>query len=503
MNNISPGAGEHAPMMSSFLRCAPVCGAVLAMALGAGAARAQQMPANATLRMAGSNTVGQVLAVEMAIAWAKKLGLTGVRTEAGKAAEEYEIVAEGAERAGRLRVQVRAHGTGTGVEPLVRGDGDIWMASRQARESDLEGVRKKGVQDVPTLAQFHAPGNEHVVALDALAILSHPANQIAQISIAQLRDIFQGKITRWSQLGGQDLPITVISRDHNSGTFDTFCTLVMGIGDTAKCGEAMKPSSPRLFESSEELADTVAANPAAIGFVGAAYQRSAKAVPIALSCGLAVDLDTFRVKADEYPLSRRLYMYSHPVRPLNAETANFLAFAQTADGQGVVSRSGAVDLLPAPSDPNYANARRVTAANSLDGGRTRIRLNDLRALEAATNGAVRLSITFRFQPGSDALDSRAVADIRRLREALRSPAFARSAVTLVGFSQAMGDYEGNRELSRDRAEAVRKQLVDDDKALPVTVLGVGPAAPVTCNDDMNTARMNQRVEVWVRRPQGS
>lgn len=490
-------------MTSSFLRTCLAYSSALIIAFGAGQARAQQLPANAALRLAGSNTVGQVLAVEMATAWAKKLGLSGVRIEAGKAAEEYEIFAEGAERAGRLRVQVRAHGTGTGVEPLVRGDGDIWMASRQARESDLEALRKKGVPDVPTLAQFLAPGNEHVVALDALAILVHPANQITQITAAQLKDVFLGKISRWSQLGGPDLPITVISRDHNSGTFDSFCTLAMGIGDTAKCAEAMGPSSPRLFESSEDLSDTVAANPAAIGFVGVAYQRSAKAVPIALKCGIAIGPDTFQVKADEYPLARRLFLYSHPSRALSPEAAAFLAFTQTADGQGVVTRSGAVDLLPASSEPNYANARRSVAGNSLDGGRTRIRMNDLRALDEATTGAARLSITFRFQPGSDALDSRAVADLLRLAETLRAPAFAKAKVTLIGFSQAMGDYEGNRELSHDRAEAVRKRLTEAGGITDVAAIGVGPAAPVTCNDNADTARMNQRVEVWVRRPPGS
>lgn len=488
---------------SSFLRTCLACGTALAITLNVGQARAQQLPANATLRLAGSNTVGQVLAAEMAVGWARKLGLSGVRTEAGKAAEEYDIFAEGAERAGWLRVQVRAHGTGTGAEPLMRGDGDIWMASRQARESDLEAVRKKGVPNVPALAQLLAPGNEHIIALDALAILVHPANQISQITVAQLKDVFLGKITRWSQLGGPDLPITVISRDHNSGTFDSFCTMVMGIGDTVKCAEAMAPSSPRLFESSEDLADTVAANPAAMGFVGVAYQRSAKAVPIALKCGIAVGPDTFRVKADEYPLSRRLYFYSHPSRTPSPETAAFLAFAQTADGQRVVARSGAVDLLPAPSDTDYANARRYSAGNSLDGGRTRIRMNDLRALDEATSGAARLSITFRFQPGSDALDNRAVADLRRLADTLRSPAFAKATVTLVGFSQAVGDYEGNRELSRDRAEAVRKQLTEAGGVTGVSAIGVGPAAPVTCNDNADTARLNQRVEVWVRRPSGS
>jgi len=476
---------------------------LLALAACPGASRAQQVPNDATLRLAGSNTVGQSLAAELAIAWAKRLGMPSVRTEAGKAAEEYDILAERAERAGRLRVQVRAHGTGTGTEPLVRGQTDIWMASRQARESDLEAVRKKGVADVPPLSQFLAPGSEHVIALDALAVIVHPGNQLAKVSVTQLRDIFSGKVTRWSQLGGPDLPIAVIARDTNSGTFDTFCTLVMGIGDTAKCAEGMKAAAPKMFESSEDLADAVAANPAAVGFVGAAYQRSAKAVPVALSCGLTVHPDTFAIKADEYPLSRRLYLYSHPTRPPSPETAAFLAYVQTSDGQSVVQKSGAVDLLPTPSESNYAAARLASAANSLDGGRTRIRSQDLQALEQATTGALRLSITFRFQPGSDGLDTRAEADVKRLADTLRGPAFSRAQVTLIGFSQAQGEYAGNRALSQDRAEAIRKRLMAEQGIPQISAIGVGPAAPVVCNDLPETARFNQRVEVWIRRPLGS
>jgi len=477
--------------------------AALALAAVSGPAAAQSVPSDANLRMAGSNTVGQSLAAELAIAWARKLGMPSVRTEAGKAAEEYDILAERAERSGRLRVQVRAHGTGTGTEPLVRGQTDIWMASRQARESDLDAVRKKGVADVPPLQQFLAPGSEHVIALDALAVIVHAGNQLNALTVAQLRDIFSGKLTRWSQLGGPDLPIAVIARDTNSGTFDTFCTLVMGIGDTAKCADAMKAASPKMFESSEDLSDNVAANPAALGFVGAAYQRSAKAVPVGLSCGLSVRPGTFNIKADEYPLSRRLYLYSHPTRPATPEAAAFLAFAQTADGQTAVQKSGAVDLLPTPSDASYAATRLTTASNSLDGGRTRIRTSDIQALEQATVGALRLSVTFRFQPGSDALDSRAEADVKRLADTLRTPAFSRVQVTLIGFSQAQGEYAGNRALSQDRAEAIRKRLMAEPGAPVVNAVGVGPAAPVVCNDVPETARMNQRVEVWIRRPLGS
>lgn len=495
------GAAQAQPRTVPAPAPAPTAAPVAGPTTGAAAGPA--LGNNIAIRMAGSNTVGQTLAAELLKGWAKALELPAIRVEAGAKAEEYDIIAERAEGARRLRAQVRAHGTGTGTEPLLRGQVDLWMASRQARQSDLDGAGRKGVTDIPPVAQFHAPGNEHVIALDALAVITHPTNPIATLSVAQVRDVFLGKINKWSQLGGPDLPIATISRDTNSGTFDTFCTLVMGIGDTAKCAEAMKPANPRMFESSEDLSDTVAGNPTALGFVGAAYQRSAKPVPVALSCGLAVPAETFTIKADEYPLSRRLYLYTVPGRAPNPATAAFLAFAQTTAGQQSVTESGAIDLLAAPSDPAYAARRMNDARDARDGGRTRIRPTDVQALEDATRGATRLSLTFRFQPGSDGLDARAVADLTRLAESLRMPAMARAKVTLIGFSQAEGNYQDNRALSQDRAEAIRRRLAEQHGLTNLTAIGVGPAAPVMCNDNAASALSNQRVEVWVSRPMGS
>ncbi len=75
----------------------------------------------------------------------------------------------------------------------------------------------------------------HVVALDGLPVLVHPSNPVRGLTILQVRDIYTGKITNWNQVGGPNRPIVIISQDTNSGTCETFETIVMA-------GEAMAGS---------------------------------------------------------------------------------------------------------------------------------------------------------------------------------------------------------------------------------------------------------------------
>jgi outer membrane protein OmpA-like peptidoglycan-associated protein len=175
---------------------------------------------------------------------------------------------------------------------------------------------------------------------------------------------------------------------------------------------------------------------------------------------------------------------------------DFLAFALGPIGQAAVGAAGLADQAPGASEPEYADTRLDGANNAMDGGRTRVRIPDIRAFEAAVTGAERLSITFRFQSGTDALDSRAEADLGRLIALLQKPDYARSTVTLIGFSSTAGDYVGNRELARERAAGIRDRLAAAGVS-NVNAVGIGPGAAIACNLDPATSPLNQRVEVWV------
>jgi len=98
----------------------------------------------------------------------------------------------------------------------------------------------------------------------------------------------------------------------------------------------------------------------------------------------------------------------------------------------------------------------------------------------------------------------AEADIERLAQMMKEPDYARAQLVLIGFSAARGDYTANRELSQDRARAVRDRLVQQMGVRDAVSVGVGPAAPVACNSgNAAQAAMNQRVEAWVRKGPGS
>ena len=460
---------------------------------------AQQKPQETVLRLAGSYTFGAKAALELATAWARQLKLPGVRIDGGIDSDEYDVIAEGAESTQKLVVQVRAKGTATGIEPLLRGQADLWMASRQVTESDLEAMRKKKIPNVPSLSQFQQPGIENVVGLATMAVLVHPRNPLTVLSAAQIRDIYAGKTTSWGQTGGaSNMPVGLYSLDAASGQTDAFCNAVLGMTEAQKCVDSFPRLAAPRFGLQDDLSDAVAGNPAGIGFGDYSMRRSARAVALGTSCGTGIEPTPFRVKAEEYPLARRIYLYTMPGRTPSAATSEFLQLALGPVGQAAIAASGLADLAPGKSDADYGDARLDTANNALDGGRTRIRAPDIRAFEVGIAGADRLSITFRFQAGTNALDSRAEADLARLVILMRQPAYAQSSVSLIGFSSASGDYAGNRALSKDRAEAIRERLTAAGLQ-NVTATGIGPGAAVACNLDPSTATLNQRVEVWVRK----
>ena len=122
------------------------------------------------------------------------------------------------------------------------------------------------------LGALDSPANEHVIALDGLAIVVNKANRVEALSIDQIMGIYTGKITDWSQVGGTPGAIALVARNEGSGTTDTFSYLVLN-------GTPISPRVKRI-EDSRELSDTVAKTPNSIGFVGMSYVGNAKALSI-------------------------------------------------------------------------------------------------------------------------------------------------------------------------------------------------------------------------------
>ena len=451
------------------------------------------------VRMTGTYSLGAKAALEWARAYAKQLNLTSIRVNPGLDPEDYDVVAEGRESARKLRVQVRGKGNAAGLEQLLAGQADIWMAARQIVPNDLEKLRDTKLVNIPPLDAFTAVGTEHVVALSALAILVHPRNPVPALSTQQIREVFIGKYTSWAQLGGaSNTPIGLASMDASSDDAIRFCRGFFGTDNTEACVAAMPRMVVGRFSIPEELADAVAGTPAGIGFSGAEFRRNARVLPLATECGTTADPTAFKIKAEEYPLTQRRYIYTAPDRKLPADIADFVAMIVGSTGQDAVAAAGLSDLSVGVSDEDYGALRLDSARDALDGGKTKIRIPTFRALEGVMAESDRLSLTFRFQRGSNILDSRGEADLGRLVQVLKDDRYARRKATLIGFSSAAGDYDVNRDLSLERANALRQRLI----ALGlngIDAIGVGPAAPVACNLDAASSALNQRVEIWLRR----
>ena len=182
------------------------------------------------------------------------------------------------------------------------------------------------------------------------------------------------------------------------------------------------------------------------------------------------------IATEDYPLSRRLYLYLPP--NLHQRWANALVqFAQSPDGQAIVAQNGFA--------AQTVQAIKVQATPEMP-----------RDYQALTREAQRLSVNFRFAQGSAKLDNKAQLDLKRVIDYLKRNDKLNRSVTLVGFGDAKTDPERATLLSKLRAMAVRRELLKNDVILR-DVRGFGEEMPVAGNDVDEGRIKNRRVEVWV------
>ena len=203
--------------------------------------------------------------------------------------------------------------------------------------------------------------------------------------------------------------------------------------------------------------------------------HGAKVLAVAEGDAPAMLPDRPLVASEDYPLSRRLYLYL----PANAKPqAKALAeFAQSSAGQAIVAAQGFVS--------QQVNAQAVAAQADMP---PRYR--------SLAQQAQRLSVNFRFQEGSAKLDTKALRDVRRVAEYLRQAGKLRSKAVLVGFGDPKETPGRAALLSRLRAQAVRRELARDGVEV-LEVTGLGDELPVAGNDLEQGRLRNRRVEVWV------
>lgn len=241
-------------------------------------------------------------------------GSTTVLPIAQVAAEEFM------DRNPGINISVQGGGSGVGIASLLDKTTDIADSSRKIKGEEITKARAAGVNP-----------NEIVIALDGIAVIVHPGNRINALTKAQIKDIYTGKVSNWKEVGGSDAKIVTISRDTSSGTYEAFETLAIN-------KEKVRPDA-LTTASNQAVAQTVAQTPGAIGYVGHGYLTN-KVKDVTVN-GVKCTRQT--IQSGKYPLARELYMYTNG-KP-SGNTAKFIEFVLSKDGQKLVEEEGFVDVL--------------------------------------------------------------------------------------------------------------------------------------------------------------
>lgn len=430
------------------------------------------LPADASGRLfsvEGSNTVGASLMRSLLVNYLVATGATGVTVADLTRDNEYRV--SGQVQGRHVYVDVGAHGSSTGFRALAEGRAEVAMSSRPIKADEVAQLAHTG-----DMLAFDA---EHVIAIDGLAVIVNSSNPVTQLSLEQIAGIFSGAIDNWNAVGGADLPIHLYARDENSGTWDTFASLVLG--KTHRLSQRAQR-----FEANDQLSDLVARDAGGIGFTGLASVRAARALRVFDDGTQPLQPEQLTVATEDYSLSRRLFLYT-PTSRFNPVIDDFIAFVQSDAGQQLVDRTGFISQALIATTPDYG---RQGPADYLPANYLPVNYLE------ATAGAERLSVNFRFAEGSAVLDNKAQQDIRRVVAYMAREENRGKQLTLIGFGDEQQTESRALVLSKLRAVTVKIAL---HKAGVVTrpVEGFGAFMPVASNDGAEKIK-NRRVELWVR-----
>ena len=211
-----------------------------------------------------------------------------------------------------VTIEVQGGGSSVGITSAGEGTVAIGNASRNVRESEFE--------EFPELQVY-------TIAYDGIAVVTNPDLELPSLSLSQVKAIFAGEITNYSEVGGADAEIIVVSREEGSGTRAAFEELVMESGEEA--GEITEDAL--LQQSNGQIRTTVSTTPNAIGYISFGFLDESVNI---------VSIDGFEpsvanVKNGSYPVFRPLNMLTNG--DPNPLAKAFLDFILSAEGQAIVA----------------------------------------------------------------------------------------------------------------------------------------------------------------------
>lgn len=235
-------------------------------------------------------------------------GSTSVEKAAKAAMEEFVALNPD------VTFEYDATGSSAGIKNVKDGTYKLGFSSRELKEEETQGVEYK------------------TIALDGIALVVHPSNKIENITLEQIKGIFTGEIKNWSELGGADAEIVVVSRENGSGTRSAF-------EEIAKVGDLLTEKAI-IKSGNGEVASYVAGEPNAVGYTSfvtlEANSDKIKGLQVE-----SVKPEIANVQDQTYKLSRPFIMIYDSSKLNEAEKA-FIDFLFTDEGQAILEEAGAI-----------------------------------------------------------------------------------------------------------------------------------------------------------------
>jgi phosphate transport system substrate-binding protein len=217
-------------------------------------------------------------------------------------------------------IQVTGGGSGVGLAALINGTTDIANASRPIKSTEVGKLK----------ARYNTLGIEIPCARDGITIYLHESNKVQALTLKQLSDIYQARITNWKQLGGEDAPIKLYGRENGSGTYAYFKEVVVRGDFAASC---------QTLPGTSTVVNAVKRDKNGIGYGGAAYAAGIKHCKVKKDAVSPALLPTpENIAKNVYPISRYLYMYLRN-RP-TGELKKFIDWILSAEGRKIVTEVG-------------------------------------------------------------------------------------------------------------------------------------------------------------------
>ncbi len=227
-----------------------------------------------------------------------------------------EILAEKFQEKNKgVSIEIQQVGTSAGIKNAIEGTSEIGMASRDLKDEEKSSGLK-----------------ETKIALDGIALITHKNNKIKDLTTAQIKDIYTGKITNWKEVGGKDAPIVVVSREDGSGTRDGFQDII-GFESEALIKDA------QISDGSGNIKTTVQGNENAIGYLSLGYVDDA----VNMLTVDGVELNAENVKSKTYPIARPFVLVNKE-DTISEQGKKLIDFILSDEGQKIMEDKGLISI---------------------------------------------------------------------------------------------------------------------------------------------------------------